>query len=384
VVGTKLLRRYFPAGETGPVTILALRDSGGFDADDATRQTIGKLSDDLYRFEFEQSDGRILSPITTVRSLAEPLGEKPKPKRYGMFGSIKTSIVRGHQRTKNTYLAHTPEYLGKVTRLDVVTRYDPFSAESIRFVDRLDEYLVGLSGDVNSPWCGTEFLLTGTTAGIRDLKAVTGADLIRIQQLVPLAVLGVLVVILRRPLVSVYLVLSVLIGYFISIGTTELVFARLYGDTFHGLDWKVPMYLFVILIAVGEDYNIYLATRVYEEQKRFGRIEGLRVALVRTGGIITSCGVIMAGTFMSMITGSLRAVVELGFALSFGVLLDTFVIRTILVPAFLVLWDRWTGKPETPPGTQPGTQPGMQSGMSSETHPKALLRTPQRKAASGT
>lgn len=339
VQGTRLLRRHFPAGETGPVTVLAYQEQGGLDDSDAARQKVRGLSQALARFEFEESNGKAVRPITSVRSLVEPLGEAPA--KFGLMGGLRKGILRGHTRTKSTYLAQSPEYAGKLTRLDLVTCYDPFSSNSIRLLDRMDDALWGLADDPNSEWHGAQFYFTGTTAGIRDLKRVTASDLVRIQQLVPIAVLAVLVVILRRPLVSLYLVLSVLFGYFVSIGATNLFFQWLYGDTFFGLDWKVPVFLFVILIAVGEDYNIYLATRVYEEQRRRGRVEGLRVALIRTGGIITSCGVIMAGTFASMMAGTLRAVQELGVALSFGVLLDTFIIRTILVPAFLVLWDRW-------------------------------------------
>src|SRR5439155_2170253 len=91
---------------------------------------------------------------------------------------------------------------------------------------------------------------------------------------------------------------------------------------------------------VGEDYNIFLLTRIKEEQARHGTLASIPVALAQTGRVISSCGFIMAGTFASLLSGSLRAMHELGFALAFGVLLDTLVVRPILVPTFLVLLQR--------------------------------------------
>jgi RND superfamily putative drug exporter len=261
-----------------------------------------------------------------------------------MFGIIEDTMVRRHDKTQGTYLAQAPEYKGKVTRFDLVFDYDPFSIDSIHLLDEVETYLFNLAADTESPWNGAAFYYVGTTAGIRDLRTVTAGDLVLIKRLVPIAVLAVLIVILKRPWICVYLVLSVLLGYFVTIGVTESFFQWLYGATYHGLDWKVPMFLFVILIAVGQDYNVYLTTRVFEEQKVHGPDEGVRIALIRTGGIITSCGVIMAGTFASMATGTLRAMHELGFALSLGILLDTFVIRTVVVPAALVLWQRTGGR----------------------------------------
>ncbi len=100
------------------------------------------------------------------------------------------------------------------------------------------------------------------------------------------------------------------------------------------------MFLFTILIAIGEDYNIFLVTRIDEERRVHNPEKGVRIALVKTGSIISSCGIIMAGTFSSLMAGSLEGMQQLGFALAFGVLLDTFVVRTILVPSYMVLLER--------------------------------------------
>ena len=167
---------------------------------------------------------------------------------------------------------------------------------------------------------------------------VAERDRERINLLVTGSVLAVLVVLLRRLAIPTYLILSVLFGFLVTLGVTFAVFRIRDGAGFPGLDWTVPIFLFTLLIAVGEDYNIILVTRVDEEQERHGPVAGITQGLARTGGIISGCGFIMAGTFSSLaFGGSLARIYQLGFALTFGVLLDTFVVRTILVPSYLVL-----------------------------------------------
>jgi RND superfamily putative drug exporter len=172
---------------------------------------------------------------------------------------------------------------------------------------------------------------------VRDLANIMKQDRVRIELLVLGAVFLILVVLLRGLLVPLYLLLSVLFSYYATLGVSFLVFWLLDPQGFTGIDWKVAIFLFTILVAVGEDYNIFLLTRVHEEEERHGPVGGVTEALVRTGPIISSCGIIMAGTFGSLLAGSLTEMTQLGFALAFGVLLDTFVVRPVLVPAFLIL-----------------------------------------------
>src|SRR5262249_8481696 len=195
----------------------------------------------------------------------------------------------------------------------------------VKTCGRIEQTVADLSADPKSVWHGATFELSGPTAGIRDLERVTLADRRRIEALVAAAVFVVILVLLRSPLVCAYLIATVLASYLVTLGAVRVIFELAYGADYPGLDWKAPLVLFVILVAVGQDYNIYLVTRVFEEQRRLGPLSGLHRAVVQTGGIITSCGIIMAVTFGSMIASSLRGMVEMGVALSLGVLLDTFV-----------------------------------------------------------
>ena len=353
-VGAERMAEHFHVGESGPVQVIAFDPDGRFDTREG-REQIRELTTDLY-----------LDDVVAVRSITDPLGDFPPGRRLGLTNmkSWLMLVTSAHPRTQELFVSTTGELAGRVTRLDVLLEHDPFSVEAGEALERLEAHLATYRDQPDSPWNNATFAFAGTVAGIRDLKLVTQSDNTRIQILVILAVLAVLIAILRRPLICSYMILTVLFSYFVTLGTTELFFGWLDGPEYLGLDWKVPLFLFVILVAIGQDYNVYLATRVFEEQRRRGPLAGLQYAVVRTGGIITSCGVIMAGTFSAMTSGdwgrfvptwipgaqqlfgdgtALPAIVQLGFALTLGVMLDTFVVRPILVPAFLALLCRWRG-----------------------------------------
>ena len=328
VQGTKAVREHFPAGATGPITILLHNNQIDFSQrgdDDAGGL---KLVHDLTVALGERKKELRLADI---RSVSHPFGGRDS------IQDIKKPVVRKVTLDKalEHYVSRTGQLANHVTRLELTAELDPFARDSISHLTRMETEIRSLLPD--SIKAGTEIRVTGSTASIRDLKSVTDRDQIRINLLVVVVVFLILVVLLRRPAICAYLMVTVLLSYLVTLGATYAFYWSLDPTGFAGLDWKVPMFLFTILIAVGQDYNIFLMTRIEEEQARFGPVQGVIHALSKTGRIISSCGIIMAGTFASLMAGSLRGMCQLGFALAFGVLLDTFVIRPILVPAYLVL-----------------------------------------------
>jgi RND superfamily putative drug exporter len=175
---------------------------------------------------------------------------------------------------------------------------------------------------------------------MRDLAAIIQGDRARVNSLVLSGIFLILLALVKRPVLAGYLLATVLLSYFATLGLTA-VFAAVYsGKPFGEIEWRVPFFLFTILVAVGEDYNILMVTRAMQERRRHGAIEGVRRGLARTGGTITACGVIMAGTFATLMISGLGTLVQIGFALAVGVLLDTLLIRPFLVPAYMLLVDR--------------------------------------------
>jgi RND superfamily putative drug exporter len=180
-----------------------------------------------------------------------------------------------------------------------------------------------------------------------DLRDTMDRDMVRSFSLVLIGIFFVLLFLLRALISPVYLLLTILLSYGATLGITRLFSALVFGVD--ALTWWAPFFIFTMLIALGMDYNIFLMGRVKEETARHGIREGVHRAVAATGPIITSAGLIMAGTFAAMMAGTVTGLKQLGFAVAVGVLLDTFVIRTALVPAIVVLLDRWNWWPSKAP-----------------------------------
>jgi putative drug exporter of the RND superfamily len=344
VIGASVIRRYFAVGELSPT--VALVDNPRIDFQSpAGRGAVQEMSRRLMS----------IPVVAEVRSLSQPLGKPPVPDKDKTlpqrFGGqlMRAATDFGDQLMRaavdSRYVSTNPlnkADLNHITRFDIVFRSDPFAPSSLESLEDVREVLNAATRPGEPLHGSAEIGLAGSTSAVNDLKNVTTSDQRRMYVLVTLGVYSILVALLRRPGICLYLILTVVLGYLASLGVTELVFRSLHHGTepWGGLDWTVGFFLFVILVAVGEDYNILLMARVIEEEERHGITEGTRLAVAHTGGIISSCGLIMAGTFSSMLTGTLTSLRELGFALGLGILLDTFLVRPVLVPAFVVVMDR--------------------------------------------
>jgi putative drug exporter of the RND superfamily len=229
------------------------------------------------------------------------------------------------------------------TRLTVVLKARPYSSQANRDVQSL---LPKVQAAAQAS--GFQAIMGGAPVVLNDVQQTISRDFIRIAILTLIGVFIVLILLLRSLVAPIYLVLTVLLSYGTTLGISTLVFQDLLGQ--EGVNYIIPIVVFVLLVALGADYNIFLMSRVREESEGRGTRQGIRIASAYTGGIITSCGIILAGTFAAMMVAPIQTLFQVGFAVAAGVLVDTFIIRAVLVPAIAAaLGERnwWPGKIKT-------------------------------------
>ncbi|GIK78667.1 MAG: MMPL family transporter [Acidobacteria bacterium] len=178
---------------------------------------------------------------------------------------------------------------------------------------------------------GEDVLFGGPSAIERDLRVAAAKDSKLIPPIALAVVLAILIVLLRALVAPLVLIATVILSFAAALGVGYVVFDVVFG--FAGSDPAMPLFAFIFLVALGVDYNIFLMARVREETHRSGPREGVLRGLAVTGAVITSAGIVLAGTFSTLAVLPLVFLTEIGFVVAFGVLLDTFVVRSILVPA---------------------------------------------------
>ncbi len=301
--GLAAARRHWPAGEVAPVTVLLAADEPRGPA--AWSELAGKLTAAL--------DG--LDGVRDVRSLARPVGRRAD-------AVSRLLLAAGKAKVRAEYLAGD----GRAMRLHVVLDQPPLSLSAMDAVAEIRRAVEAAAPP------STAVHLAGATPEMIDIRRVTQADFHRVAVLVLAVIFLTVLALLRDPLLAAFIVAATVLSYLATLGLTHWAFAAVGAA---GLDWKVEVFLFVVMVAVGVDYSIFLAARVSQEARRAPVAAAVRAAVVHTGPVISSCGVIMAATLGSLMAGDLRLLRQLGLALALGMLLDTFVVRPVLLPAFI-------------------------------------------------
>ena len=230
---------------------------------------------------------------------------------------------------------------GAAARIDVVLDQNPFSEEALDLIPELRETARGEAAAAGLDPAAV--LVGGDTAEAADTRSAGNRDNWVVLPLILLAIGAVLAILLRSIIAPLYLIATIAFTYFATLGLAVLVFLALFDHA--GIGPSMPFFLFVFLNALSVDYNIYLMSRIREEARSAPLKEATGRALARTGPVITSAGLILAGTFSALMALPLEELVQLGFAVAAGVLIDTFITRTLIVPALVAVVGRWSWWP---------------------------------------
>jgi RND superfamily putative drug exporter len=212
---------------------------------------------------------------------------------------------------------------GEGVLIDAVLEPEPFSTGAFALVPAI-RAAARQAG-------GADALVGGATAVEADLREAAMRDSRLIVPVALVVVFLILVLLLRALVAPLLLMVTVVLSFAASLGVGAVVFDVIFG--FPGSDPSLPLFAFIFLVALGIDYNIFLMARVREETARHGTREGMLRGVAVTGGVITSAGIVLAGTFSVLGVLPLVFLTQIGFVVAFGVLLDTFVVRSVLVPA---------------------------------------------------
>lgn len=332
--GFETLKTAYPAGELAPTNVYVTKDGES-------------ILNHLQAIE-DISAALVADPVVdSVTSITRPSGE-PLSVEIARIQPLVGMIPDDPAQTTELISTLPPDQAqlarsfiaglrllsrdGSTTKLEVVLNEDPYETAAMDAIPRIRK-TVRDAVDATT-LSGVTALVGGPTANNYDGRETTNRDFVVISPIVIAAIWIILALLLGSVVAPTYLVLSVILSFAAALGISILIFEYVFGHD--GIGYNSIAFIFVFLVALGADYNIYIMSRVREETRTRGLAEGTRYAITRTGGVITSAGIILAGTFSVLTTFPLLNLVQLGFTVMLGILIDTFVVRAIMVPAIVM------------------------------------------------
>jgi RND superfamily putative drug exporter len=276
----------------------------------------GLATEDAYTKDFDSVTGQQLL-------IQHGLADTSTPVQVVANADQAQEVGQALQSVDGLGQASPPIVKGGVALIQAPLESDPTSKAAFATVDDVRAAVHQVPG--------ADALVGGGSAISADIEKASMRDNKVIIPLVLIVVMIVLMVLLRALLSPLLLIATVVLSYGAAMGLSALIFRHIFG--FAGADASLPLFVFVFLVALGIDYNIFLMTRVREETPQHGTRRASLIALGATGGVITSAGLVLAATFSVLATLPLVAFAEIGFAVALGVLLDTMIVRSVLVTA---------------------------------------------------
>ena len=322
--GIDALGSGFGQGAITPTYIVLHFDRGIIEPDDSLNITAAA--------QLEQYSS-LVGNQTNIRSVSGPTRPFGQPVNSTYLASLPPIAHATYQMTINGMIGLD----NRTVMLTVILQDEPFTTNSIRTIDHIRALDRTAETDVFHG--AAAILVGGSTASMSDVSGTVSKDFLTMRVVVLIGIYFVLLLVMGSLLIPLRLILTVLLNVTWTIAMTMLVFQYTFGSP---VLWMMPLILFVVAMGLGMDYDIFLTTRIREEVTRGKTDEkAITTAVERTGGIITACGLVMAGAFGSMMLSSTVLLREFGFGLAFAILLDAMILRIYLVPAIMLLLQKW-------------------------------------------
>tara|TARA_B100000427_G_scaffold298586_1_gene279690 strand:+ start:1987 stop:4242 length:2256 start_codon:yes stop_codon:yes gene_type:complete len=305
-IGYKMINEGFPGGQLSPTQIFVKTDTNN-------------ITDGLMDIEYLSAAINNIDGISKVYSATRPYGDPS----YTLEGILDQGGSR-YISTDNT-----------TTRLEAVIAGDYLSVDSLNLIKDLRKISNETATKEFLTLKNYEIYVGGDTAVASDTKSSIDADILWLAPVSLIAILLVLIILLRSIVAPLYLLFSVIVSFAATFGLSIFAFQVIFQHT--GVAYATGVWMFIFLVALGADYNIFVMSRIKESTDLEGIKKGISKAISKTGGVVTSAGIILAGTFGIFTTLELRELFQLGFAVMLGVLIDTFIVRALLVPSMATL-----------------------------------------------